>query len=200
MLEQKTESEKAVVIIPEIYGVNQYIKDWADFFKDQGYEPFCVDLSGRDHVYGYSESNAAYNDFMIEIGFDRYKEIVVYIKELKRHYKKIIVFGSSVGATIAWRLTESRCCDGMIGYYGSRIRDYLEVSPVCPCLLVFPEQEKSFEVQSIIPKLGQKDMVEMLVVPGKHGFADPYGKDFHELSENKGLDMVKYFLRKIAHL
>lgn len=198
-IEQKIGSEKAVVIIPEIYGINQYIKDWVGFFKHQGYEPFCVDLSGQDHVYGYSESNEAYRDFMVEVGFDRYKEIAVDLKKLKDHYKKIIVFGSSVGATIAWRLTENRCCDGMIGYYGSRIRDYLDVSPVCPCLLVFAEQEESFAVQSIIPKLNQAEKVETLVLPGKHGFADPYGKNFHKQSGNKGLDMVKYFLRKIEH-
>lgn len=186
-----------VVIIPEIYGINQYIKDWADFFKHQSYDAICMDLSGREHLYNYSESNEAYRNFMIEVSFDRYKEITVYIKQLKDHYDKIIVFGSSVGATIAWRLTENRCCDGMIGYYGSRIRDYLEISPVCPCLLVFPEQEKSFEVQSIIPKLEQKDKVETLVLPGRHGFADPYGKDFHEQSGKKALDVVKYFLCKL---
>lgn len=199
IFEQKIGSEKAVVIIPEIYGINQYIKDWADFFKDQGYDVFCVDLSGRGHVYKYSESNEAYSEFMTEIGFERYKEIAVYIKELKLCYKKIIVFGSSVGATIAWRLTESRCCDGMIGYYGSRIRDYLEVNPICPCLLVFPEQEKSFEVQAIIPKLKHNGTVVTRVLPGEHGFADPYGNDFNEQSGKKGLDMVKCFLRKIAY-
>jgi dienelactone hydrolase len=197
MFKQNTESEEAVVIIPEIYGINQYIRDWEDFFKDQGYEPFCVDLSGRNHVYGYSESNEAYHDFTTDIGFDRFKQIEIYINELKSYYKKIFVFGSSVGATIAWRLTESGCCDGMIGYYGSRIRDYLEVNPVCPCLLVFSGQEKSFELQSIIPQLEQKDKVEILVLPAKHGFADPHGKDFHEQSGKKALDMVKCFLREL---
>lgn len=195
--EQKIGAEKAVVIIPEIYGINQYIKDWANFFKHQGYDCYCVDLSGRNHVYGYAESDRAYDNFIMEVGLDRYKEIAVNVEKLKDHYKKIIIFGSSVGATIAWRLTANRCCDGMIGYYGSRIRDYLAINPVCLCLLIFPELEKSFEVQSIIPKLGQKDRVEMFIVPGKHGFADPYGKDFNELSRNRGLDMVKYFLRKI---
>jgi dienelactone hydrolase len=194
---QKIGSAKAVVIIPEIYGINQYIKDWAEFFIGHGYDSFCMNLSRRDHVYRYSESNEAYRDFKVEVGFDRYVEIALSIEELKNSYKKIIVFGSSVGATIAWRLTENRCCDGMIGFYGSRIRDYPEVNPVCPCLLVFPEQEESFDIQSIIPKLDQKEKVELFVFPGKHGFADPYGYDFNEQSGKKALDMVKYFLREI---
>lgn len=196
-LTQKIGSEAAVVIIPEIYGVNQFIKNWSVFFNQQGYDTFCVDLSGCDRVYEYSESDHAYCDFITTIGFDGYKELAVDIKVLKKYYKKVVVFGSSVGATIGWRLSESPDCDGMIGLYGSRIRDYLDARPVCPCLLVFPEQEKSFEVQSIMLKLKQQKTVESYVLPGQHGFADPDGKDFHEQSGNMARDMIKYFLRRI---
>jgi hypothetical protein len=41
-------------------------------------------------------------------------------------------------------------------------------------------------------------MVVTHILPGEHGFADPYGKDFNEQSGKEGLDMVKCFLRKIA--
>ena len=192
-VEQKIGSEEVVMILPEIYGINQYTKNWATFFNQQGYDAFCVDLSGCDRVYDYSESDQAYCDFITKIGFDRYKELVVDIKKLKERYKKIIVFGSSVGATIGWRLTESPDCDGLIGLYGSRIRNYLDVCPTCPCLLIFPELEKSFEVQSIMPKLKQQKKVEIHVLPGMHGFADSDGKNFYEQSRNTAQDMIEYF-------
>lgn len=196
MCEQKKRSTKAVVIIPEIYGINQYIKDWEEFFRVKGYDAYSVDLRG-EHSYSYSESGAAYDRFMTDIGFDQYKEVAIYISELRVYYKKVIVFGSSVGATIAWRLAENLNCDGMIGFYGSRIRDYLDVNPVCPCLLVFPKQEKSFDVPAIISKLELKQKVETLVLPGNHGFADPYGNDFHLQSGKRALDMVECFLSEI---
>lgn len=198
MVEQKIKSIKAMVIIPEIYGINQYIRDWSDFFKFHGYDPHCLDLLGSGSSYPYSESRKAYDHFINKIGFDHYKEVAVYIRNLRNRYKKVIVFGSSVGATIAWRLTENGCCDGMIGYYGSRIRDYLEVNPICPCLLLFPEQETSFEIQSILPKLNEKKKVTTLILPGTHGFADPYGNDFVFQSGKKALDMVEYFLGEIT--
>lgn len=197
MFDQKIGSEKAVVMIPEIYGINQYIKDWADFFKHQGYDPLCVELSGSERSFSYSDSEEAYDEFIADNGFERYKKVAVYIRELREQYEKIIVFGSSVGATIAWRLTENKSCDGMIGFYGSRIRDYLEVNPSCPCLLIFPEEEKSFDVRAIIPILQQKKNAHVEVLPGKHGFADLYGNDFHLQSGKKALDMVKYFLSEI---
>lgn len=194
---QESGAERAVVIIPEIYGINQYILDWTKFFKEQGYDTFCVNLSQEQLVYQYSQSNEAYQAFVKNNSFERYREIAIDIDELRKYYNKIIVFGSSVGATIAWRLSASPYCDGMIGFYGSRIRDYLDVNPVCPCLLIFPEQEASFEVKSIIPRLEQKDKVDTLVLPGCHGFADRYGDYYCEQSGNKGVDMVKYFLRKM---
>lgn len=194
MFKQKIKSAKAVVIIPEIYGINQYIKDWTNFFKLRDYDTYCVDIGG---TYSYSEDYKAYDHFITDIGFERHEKVNVEISKLGNQYKKIIIFGSSVGATIAWQLTENRRCDGMIGYYGSRIRDYLDVNPVCPCLLVFPVHEKSFDVQSIIPKLAQKQKVETLILQGNHGFADPYGNDFHFQSEKKALAMVEYFLSRI---
>lgn len=197
MWEAKMKSQKAVVLIPEIYGINQYMKDWSEFFNVQGYDNYCIDLSECGCYYSYSESGKAYEYFINKIGFEKYNEVDVYIRDLRDAYKKIIVFGSSVGATIAWRLTENGSCDGMIGYYGSRIRDYLEVNPVCPCLLVFPEQEESFDVLSVVPKLNEKEKVTTLVLPGTHGFADPYGNDFVFQSEKKALDMVEYFLSEI---
>ena len=197
MDQQKIGSIKAVVLIPEIYGINQYIKDWADFFKLKGYDTYCMDLSGCDRSFSYTETKEAYNHFMTAVGLEQYKEVDRCLKKLRDHYHKIIVFGSSVGATIAWRLTESQSCDGMIGYYGSRIRDYLDVNPICPCLLIFPEQEASFDVQSVIPTLERKQKVKTHVLPGNHGFADPYGNDFHLQSGKKAVDMVEYFLSKI---
>ncbi|WP_303869014.1 dienelactone hydrolase family protein [Acetobacterium wieringae] len=197
MIGQRSETKQAVVIIPEIYGMNQYIYDWVDFFRERNFDSFCVDLSQKERVYQYTHNCEAYQAFIDKNGFMTYQEIEIDMLELRKDYNKVIVFGSSVGATVAWRLTENPNCDGMIGFYGSRIRDYLDVSPVCPCLLIFPEQETSFEVRSIIPRLNQKDKVDVHVLAGCHGFADRYGDYYCEQSANRGLDMVNYFLRKI---
>jgi len=199
MVEKKIGSEKAVVIIPEIYGINQTIKDWAEFFNQQGYDAYCVDLSQSKKCFSYSEEKEAYDYFIAQIGFDVYLEVGKIIKALNQNYKNIIVFGSSVGATIAWRLTDNPACDGMIGYYGSRIRDYLDIEPKCPCLLLFAAEEKSFDINTILPQLELKENIKVAVVPGQHGFADPYTGHFHAESGKKALDMVECFLDEINH-
>lgn len=196
MYEKKIGSEKAVIVIHEIYGINRYIKDWADFFNDQGYDAYCIDLIHKEHCFSYAQQEEAYSYFTTQIGFDRYREVGELMKELGHRYDRIIVFGSSIGATIAWRLTDSVCCDGMIGYYGSRIRDYLDVNPDSPCLLLFGAEEESFDVRKLLTKLNQKENIQTAVIKGKHGFSDPYGENFDTVSAKKALDRVKRFLKE----
>ncbi|MDI5811330.1 DUF535 family protein, partial [Salmonella enterica subsp. enterica serovar Anatum] len=42
----------------------------------------------------------------------------------------------SVGATLAWLSAASGLCDGVVCYYGSRIRQYLHLAPLCPTLVI----------------------------------------------------------------
>ncbi|WP_162800384.1 dienelactone hydrolase family protein [Acetobacterium bakii] len=199
MFIKKVKANRAVIIIPEIYGINDYVKNMAAFFNNQGYDAYCLNLIRRDRIFAYSEEAAAYVNFRTKIGFDRYHEVAVFMEKLQGKYQSIIVFGSSVGATIAWRLTDNPACKGMIGYYGSRIRDYLEVNPGCPCLLLFAAEEKSFDINTMLPQLELKENIKVAVMPGQHGFADPYAGHFHVESGKKALDMVEWFLEDINH-
>lgn len=194
---KKVKANKAVIILSEIYGINDYIKDKAAFFNKQGYDAYCLNLIQKDSTFSYSEEEKAYVYFRTNIGFDIYNEVAVLMNRLQDEYENIIVFGSSVGATIAWRLTERSCCDGMIGYYGSRIRDYLDVNPGCPCLLLFAAEEKSFDVNTMLTQFEQKENIKVAVMPGQHGFADPYAGHYHAESGKNALDMVECFLEEL---
>jgi len=197
MVVKKFGSERAVIILHEIYGINQYIMDLADFFNDQGYDTYCLNLNHRENCFSYSEQEEAYVYFKTKIGFNGCKEVEGFIKELSGEYNHVIIFGSSVGATIAWRLTENCYCNGMIGFYGSRIRDYLDVDPNCPCLLLFAEDEEAFCIEDILPQFKEKKDVRAEVLEGKHGFGDRYAKNYHIDSSKIAFDMVKCFLKEI---
>ncbi|WP_170253794.1 dienelactone hydrolase family protein [Acetobacterium paludosum] len=197
MVVKKNESERAVIILHEIYGINQYIMELADFFYEQGYDTYCLDLNHRENCFSYSEQEEAYAYFKTKIGFEVAKEVESFIKKLGSEYNHVIVFGSSVGATIAWRLSENRYCSGMIGFYGSRIRDYLEVDPDCPCLLLFAEDEEAFCVDDIVFQLRKKKDVRAAVLKGKHGFGDRYAENYHIDSSKLAFDMVECFLKEI---
>ncbi|GED13808.1 dienelactone hydrolase family protein [Aneurinibacillus migulanus] len=118
------------------------------------------------------------------------------IHEIRNEYNRIYVLGYSVGATTAWLCSEEKC-DGVIGYYGSRIRDYLEINPKCPVLLFFPQQEKSFNVDELIASLNKKSNVYTKKFAGNHGFADPYSINFCEESSTQSFESMMKFIKDI---
>lgn len=182
----------AIILLHEIYGHNSFIHSVAQYFKKKGFDVFYPNLLNRE-AFSYQEEENAYAYFNTFVGFDRYNEIVKLIDNLKITYQKVFVIGFSVGATIAWRCSVCPACDGIIGFYGSRIRDYLEIEGVCPVLLVFAKQD-SFNVETIINRLDSHKNVQTIEFSARHGFMDQYSKHFDEKSAAKAKQLVHDFL------
>jgi dienelactone hydrolase len=112
---------------------------------------------------------------------------------IREKYKNVYLIGFSVGATVAWLCSEEKLVDGIIGYYGSRIRNYMELSPQCPTLLIFPDEEKSFKVNELVAVLDGKQNVEVHQFSGQHGFSDPFSSKYNEQSAKKAfIEMLNY--------
>ena len=131
MKEYISNSTAALIVLHEVYGINKFIDDVCTEYHKQGFDVFCPDmLHGK--IFSYDKVLEAYDFFVSEIGFEYYKIISPLIDQLKYKYDRVYVFGFSVGATIAWKCCENANCDGIICCYGSRIRDYLMLRPICP--------------------------------------------------------------------
>ena len=84
-----------------------------------------------------------------------YKEISGFLNQLKDRYDNVFIIGFSVGATIGWMCCENPLCSGIVACYGSRIRDYTDMNPSCPTLLLF-SKEDSFDVHGMVCQLQDK--------------------------------------------
>jgi dienelactone hydrolase len=187
-------SDRLIIVIHEIYGVNQHIKTYCNHFAKLGYKVFFPNLLKNEHPFPYDHEETAYQHFMHEIGFLMARDkINKMIKENREKYKKIYLVGFSVGATISWLCSDDEGVDGIIGYYGSRIRNYMNVYPKCPVLLFFPEKEEAFHVDDLIPKLIEKN-VEVNKFEGKHGFSDPFSMKYNKHSAEEAFQSVVDFL------
>lgn len=178
----------AVILLHEIYGINNHILSMSNKFENEGYDVHCIDLL-NNRTFNYYEVKKAYSYFINEIGFDKAKlKVLDYISNYCRNYDKIYLLGYSVGATVAWLCSEEdSLINGIIGYYGSRIRDYLSIEPKAPTVLFFPAKEKAFNIKALIDELKYKEKVQVYQFEGLHGFADSYSKYYDskakELSE-----------------
>ncbi|WP_312648319.1 dienelactone hydrolase family protein [Aminipila sp.] len=178
MIKYIKNSETAIIVLHEIYGRNDFIKDVCAEYFEEGFDVYCPNLLATHKTFSYEETEEAYSYFINGSGFDVYSDILCLIQKLKEHYKKVIVLGFSIGATVAWRCCESAYCDGIIACYGSRIRDYLNLKPKCQMFLMFAEQD-SFDVNSICEQLLQKPNLEIMRINAQHGFLDKYSKYYN---------------------
>src|SRR5512138_1307578 len=173
MLTFQNRSDSAIIVLHEIYGINRHMRQVCEEYAAQDYDVCCPDLLAG-HTFDYAQQQDAYESFMKTAGFEVYSSINDLIRQLRPKYRKIILLGFSAGATVAWRCAESGLCDGMIGCYGSRIRDYTELKPKCPTLLIFADQEIFFDVAGLASELKSKPNVTAVLLSGNHGFCDPF--------------------------
>ncbi|MFB5284063.1 dienelactone hydrolase family protein [Peribacillus sp. Hz7] len=189
-----TKSDTAIIVIHEIYGINQHMKSFCELLSEQHFDVICPNLLERDTPFDYSQEHLAYHHFMENVGFENaLHKIKDVLSDIKNEYKSIYVVGFSVGATVAWLCSEEESIDGVVGYYGSRIRNYVAISPKSPIMLFFPQEEKSFNVDELISTLDKKN-IKIYKFSGQHGFSDPYSSKYNEKSAQEAFrQMINFF-------
>lgn len=212
MLSYQNGSDTLIVVLHEIYGINDHIAGVCKTLADSGYDVICPDLLDGKPAFDYSKKEEAYRYFMNFVGLEAAaKRVTFLLRQEEVSYKHVFMLGYSVGATVAWlsgvysvKGDESFHfggslinCSGMICYYGSRIRDYTEVSLKCPALLIFAEEEKSFEPVELQKDLTHMERTEVHILAGKHGFADPYSENYSETSAREAETLVDNFIQRI---
>lgn len=198
MVKYLNHSDVAIILIHEIYGINDHMEHTAQLISNKGYDVYCPNLLNRD-AFHYDNEKEAYQYFKNEIGFGKAQEKVInLVNSLRDKYKTIIFWGYSVGATIGWLCSEYEGIgNAVIGYYGSRIRDYTNLSPKIPVLLLFPETEKSFNVHELSNQLHCKPNVQIELFKGKHGFANPFSKNLNSDSTINALELSFQLIEKV---
>lgn len=192
------DSDSVIIVLHEVYGINQHIQMVCEKLSMKGYDIICPNLINRTEAFNYDSQEEVYEHFMNNIGFDSaVQKVKKAIIQAKKKYKKIYLLGYSVGATIAWLCSgEDNMCNGIIGYYGSRIRDYKNIIPKSAVLLIFPTEEKSFNVEELVYSLKKRD-INVHMLNGKHGFGDPFSKNYCAQSFEKAEKLVDNFFKKI---
>lgn len=185
---------RKVFILHEIYGVNDFIKDQIIEFKDEYTEIECISLYPEGKVFSYAQEEEAYAYFTREVGFDTpLKQLTLQLKTAIAKYEEVVLIGFSVGATLAWRLS-ALPLHRAICVYGSRIRQYLDVQPSCPTLVLLPSYEKSFDVHDLKRAHQHIHFVQTVQFAGEHGFMDERNRAFHRESNLQARTYIKGFL------
>ncbi|HWR42261.1 dienelactone hydrolase family protein [Sporomusa sp.] len=187
----------AIIVLHEIYGINRHIIKVCEEYSKYGIDIIAPNLLAGREPFSYDQEEIAYSYFMNTIGFERsFSQVKDILFNVRANYQEVYVLGYSIGATLAWLCSETGLCDLTIGFYGSRIRDYLLIKPKCPSLLFFPTTEKSFNVEKLILSLNEFENVQVKKMPGQHGFADPFSNNYNKRSSSRACVATRLFIKK----
>ena len=165
-----------IVVVQEIFGVNQHIRKVADSFAADGYvaiAPALFDRVERGYETGYGPQDIERGRATRgKLSTDQaMMDVKATVKELAKH-GKVGVVGYCFGGTIAW-LAATRL-DGVaaaVGYYGGGVADAADEKPKCPVMLHFGETDASIPKEAYEKVMKAHPTVPTFIYPGAgHGF------------------------------
>ena len=170
-----------LVLIQEIFGVTEHIRDLADGFAADGYETIAPQLYDRQQrgftaSYG-AEDVAAARRYSEAAAWDEVAgDLDACVAALK---PPVFVAGYCWGGSAAW-LAACRCegVAAVSSFYGRRIPELLSETPRCPIILHFGRRDPSIPPATVEAIADRYPDMPIYQYDAGHGFASDRGADY----------------------
>jgi carboxymethylenebutenolidase len=204
-------SAPAVVVIQEIFGVNQVMRDITDGLAAQGYLAICPDLFWRIEpgidITDQSEAEwkkafELFNAFDVDAGVRDIAATLAAIRKDPGCNGKVGAIGFCLGGLLAFLTATRTDADASASYYGVGIESRLEEAEKLsrPLLLHIAEEDQFVpkEAQKIIRRaLKDHPQVEIFTYPGcDHAFARPGGAHYNADAAKHAHGRTQSFFQK----
>jgi len=166
----------AVVVIQEIFGVNDHIREVADGFAADGYYAIAPQIFDRvepDLELDYGEADLGRG---VEVAFRKLdhnaalQDVQAAIDAVSVH-GKVAVVGYCFGGLLSWR---AACrADGLaaaVVYYGGGVAGEAEAQPRCPVMMHFGEKDAHIPLADVAKIEAAQPEAQIFVYPADHGF------------------------------
>lgn len=197
-----------IVVIQEIFGVNEVMRGITDEWAARGYTAICPDLFWRQQPgiqitdktdAEWKRAFELYQGFSEQKGVEDLIQTVKYLREQKG-LEKIGAVGFCLGGKLAYLMATRSDADASIGYYGVGIDTALEeASAITKPLLLHIAENDGFSTPekraAIHAALDGNALVEILDHPGvDHAFARVGGKHWDkEAADRANARSVAFF-------
>ena len=170
-----------LVLIQEIFGVTDHIRELADGFAEDGYEtlaPSFYDRRQRGFEAGYGAEDVAHaRDLSEAAPWDEVAgDLTAAIAALK---PPVFVAGYCWGGTATW-LAACRC-EGVAAasaFYGRRIPELLSETPRCPIILHFGRRDPTIPPAAVEAIAAAHPDVPIHLYDAGHGFVSDRRADY----------------------
>lgn len=183
-----------IVLCQEIFGINAYVREVAEYYAEEGYVVLAPDLFWRmqknvDLGYSPEEWQKAFEFFQkfdVNLGL---KDIASAVQTLRGHPSctgKVGALGFCLGGKLAYLAAARAGVDCAVGYYGVGIEGSLDEKDKirCPMILHFAAEDKYVTpeaFQKIKAAFQSRPEVEIYYYPGvDHAFARTGGEHYNK--------------------
>ena len=166
----------AVVVIQEIFGVNDHIRRVADGYAADGYlalAPQIFDRVEPSVELGYGESDMGRG---IELAFQKLDHAQTLLDlqatvDLAAGAGRVGVVGYCFGGLLAWRAAcQVSGVAAAVCYYGGGIAREAELEPRCPVMMHFGERDAHIPISDVEKIRAAQPDASVFVYPADHGF------------------------------
>ena len=191
-----------LVVIQEIFGVNNHIRTTADRFAAEGFSVIAPALFDRVQP----GTELGYGPEDIEKGRalrakvsteDALADIAAAVAELRKDGLTVGVVGYCWGGSLAW--ASATRLDGIsaaVGYYGGEVAKMADEQPRCPVMLHFGEQDHAIPMSDVETVQKKHPEVPVYTYDAGHGFSCDERGSFHPESHALALSRTLPFLRE----
>jgi carboxymethylenebutenolidase len=190
-----------LVLIQEIFGLTEHIKECCDSYAAEGYEvlgPAVYDREAPGFEASYSPEDIqkaikiARGEHPFELSV---KDSQTCIDALKGK-GAVFITGYCYGGTVTWA---AACqCTGLAaasGYYGGGIAGMIEQKPRCPTILHFGKQDHGIPMEAVDKIKAAHPDVKVYVYDAGHGFNSDrrtdYNPDCAKLAKQRTIDLFR---------
>jgi len=172
-----------IVVVQEIFGVNQHMRNVTDRFAEHGY--VAIAPAFFDHVesgveLGYDEAGFKRGRELIgEISFETALEDVASAAEAIKSAGRIGCVGYCWGGTVAY-LAAARLGLPSVSYYGARNVKFLDEKPKAAVQFHFGENDSSIPAEAVEAHRTKLPGYDVFTYPAGHAFdraVDPHAYD-----------------------
>lgn len=189
-----------VVIVQEMFGVNQHIRDVADRYADQGFvviAPALFDRIERGVELDYDPASMQRAMGMLKsFNMDRAVDDIAAAAQFVRGFGhlKVGVVGFCLGGTLAWLAASRLRLDAAVGYYGGRIAQYVKERPKAPVMLHFGDLDEHIPQSEIETIAKEHPRVQVCHYPAGHAFNRDAGPTYDASSAARARERTLAFL------
>ena len=189
-----------IVIIQEIFGVNDHIKEVCNLYSNHGYltiAPCLFDRENKNIELDYDQEGITegrrLKELLNELSINEIESSISFVESAG----KVGVIGYCWGGSLSWKAAcKFNNLSSSIIYYGGDVPKLKNLIPKCPTMCHFGELDQSIPIDDVKEFEKSNQNINLYTYPADHGFNCNHRNQYNKKCSDIALERSLSFLEK----